>query len=50
MHLKKPVFAGVLTLILIAVTAQASDFRPIPAPPVIGAKSYLMIDLSLIHI
>ncbi len=36
-----------LTLVLLlAVNAYATELRPVPSPPIIGATSYLMIDAS----
>ena len=46
MHPKKLFIA----LIFLAVSANAAEFRPIPAPPVIGAKSYLMVDSTTGHV
>ena len=46
MHLK----TLILVLLVLPFTAGASEFRPIPAPPVIGAKSYLMIDGTTGHV
>jgi D-alanyl-D-alanine carboxypeptidase (penicillin-binding protein 5/6) len=41
-------FVALIALVL-AVTAGASDLRPLPAPPVIGAASYLVIDARTGH-
>ncbi len=39
----KPRFFALLTL-MFALNVLAVELRPVPAPPIIGAKSYLMID------
>ena len=44
MHLKIRIYLLSIALTFLALAANAQEYRPIPAPPVIGAKSYLMID------
>jgi len=46
--LKMPVFPRILLLILIALPLSATAM-PVPSPPVIGAKSYLVIDGTTGH-
>ena len=41
-------FVALLAL-FVAVAAGASDLRPLPAPPIIGATSYLVIDARTGH-
>ena len=38
-----------LIALLLAVAAGAADVRPLPAPPIIGATSYLVIDARTGH-
>ena len=38
--------AATLLALLVATTAGAQQPRPVPAPPIIGAKSYLVIDAT----
>jgi D-alanyl-D-alanine carboxypeptidase (penicillin-binding protein 5/6) len=49
MPVARPIPFIVLLLLLIAFQTAAAQIRPVPAPPVIGAKSYLVIDSTTGH-
>ena len=48
--MKARFFAMLLFVVLLAVgQAEAADIRPTPAPPIIGATSYLLLDAQTGH-
>ena len=46
MSVRSYFLAAALFALLIATNASAQQARPVPAPPIIGAKSYLVIDAT----
>ncbi len=46
MLVRSYILAAALLALLIATNASAQQARPVPAPPIIGAKSYLLIDAT----
>ena len=50
MRARNPVFLSFLLISLLSAGVSAAQLRPTPAPPIIGAKSYLMIDSKTGHV
>ena len=46
MSVRSLLLAATLLALLIATSASAQQPRPVPAPPIIGAKSYLVVDAT----
>ena len=50
MLLRKAILSLVIVFYGFSAVAQTAGTRPIPAPPIIGAKSYLMLDAQTGHV